>query len=196
MAKQIKTLEDAQKAINELYNRLELQRTKDWDFTGLKIKNAGDGVDPTDYVTLQQLPSLKNQEVIDNDYYTIVFSKDGIVTTGEESPGFIIGNGREGVPTQVWVVCEPGNEPSGGPLTINVSWTYIDAITGLDVTTNLLSVDLSLPSATSQRVFSSNFISPAPRLGNGAKINKVIVAGNNAGYVSVGLVVKVKVKNQ
>lgn len=188
--KQIKSLDDAQKVINDLYNRLELQRTKDWNFSGLKIKNASNGVDPQDYATVAQLPTVPTVDTTDNDFYTIVFSKDGQVTTGEESPSFIIGTGREGYPTQIWVVCEPTFEPSGGDLIVNVAWTTYDD-SGTPHTLSLLSSDLHLPSGTSNRVFSSSFASPVPKLGNGAKLNKIIVAGNNASYVSIGLVVKV-----
>jgi hypothetical protein len=188
--KQIKSLDDAQKVINDLYNRLELLRTKDWDFKGLKIKNAGDGVDPTDYATLQQVQQPSVSAGVDNDYYTVVFSKDGTVSDGEESPEFVIGKGREGQPLEVWVKCREGFEPAGGDLVINVSWTRYD-LSSSPVTVNLLSTDLHLPRDTSNPVFSSAFATPIPKLSRGSVINKVIVTGSNAGYVSVGLVVKV-----
>lgn len=188
--KQIKSLDDAQKVINEIYNRLELLRTKDWDFTKLRIKNASDGVDPQDYATVAQLKVAPPPDNNDNDYYTIVFDKDGQVADGENSPEFVIGNGREGQPVQIWVKCKLGFEPSGGDLVVNVSWTrYTSA--GAPVTVNLLTTDLHLPSGTSNPVFSSAFASPVPILGNGSVIDKVVITASNASYVSIGLVVKV-----
>lgn len=187
--KQIKSFDDAQKVINDLYNRLELLRTKDWDFKGLKISNAGDGVKDQDYVTLRQIKQTPVDNKLPYLYRTIVFSKDGAVEDAEDSPAMIIGDGIEGQPTQIWVCCEPGSEPSGGDLIINVAWTYYDE-SGSPTTTNLLTENLHLPSGTSNRVFSSAFANPVPTIGRGAKLNKVIVSANNASYVSIGVVLK------
>lgn len=189
MAKQIKTLEDAQRTINDLYGQLENLRTKSQDLHGNRVTNAGDAQDPQDYVTLAQITAKNITPETEYRYRTIVLTKDGTVTTGEDSPGDIIGDGIDGTPHQVWVCCEPGFEPSGGDLIINVAWTRY-ASDGTPTTTNLLTSDLHLPSGTSNRVFSSSFASPVPKLAVGAKINKVIVAGHNAGYVSIGLVIK------
>lgn len=188
--KQIKTLDDAQKVINDLYNWIELHRTKDWDFSKLRIKNASPAVDPNDYVIFSQLTQPVVSDNTDNDFYTVVFSKDGQVTDLENSPEFVIGNGREGQPTQIWVKCLQGFEPSGGDLIINVSWTRYD-LGGSPVTVNLLASNLHLPNGTSSPVSSSAFAAPVPKFSQGSVLNKVIVSGNNASFVSVGVVVKV-----
>lgn len=190
--KQIKTLDDAQKVINDLYNWIELHRTKDWDFTGLRIKNASDGIDDADYVTLRQIRKSPEKPASTNIYRTIVFSKDGEVTTDEDSPADIVGQGIEGQPVEVWVTCEPGFEPSGGDLIVNIAWTRY-AEDGTPTTTNLLTSDLHLPSGQSRPAFSSAFAAPVPTISRGSKLNKVIVAANNASFVSIGLVMKVGV---
>lgn len=190
--KQFKTIQDAQKVLNDLYNWIELHRTKNWDFTGLRITNAGDGVDDSDYVTVRQIKKKPEDAPNSYVYRTIVFSKDGQVSDGEESPADVIGQGIEGQPIEVWVLAEPGFEPSGGDLIVNIAWTRY-ASDGTPTTTNLLATDLHLPSGQSQPAFSSAFTSPVPTIGRGAKLNKVIVTANNAGFVSIGLVMKVGV---
>ncbi len=142
--RKINSIADAQKAFNDLNDWISLHSTKDWNFNGLRIKNASDAVDQQDYVTLAQLQSPKNADAVDNDFYTIVFDKDGEVNDGDLSAEFVIGQGRQGQPTEVWVKCKAGFEPSGGDLIINVSWTRYNQIGGATIT-NLLATDLHLP---------------------------------------------------
>jgi hypothetical protein len=191
--KQFKTLDDAQKVINELYNTIEALKTKDQDRRGLKLSNNGDGTDPGDYVTLRQITKKQQEPDTEFRYRTFVWSKDGVVTSGEDSPAYIVGSGIDGcIPHQVWVCCEPGHEPSGGDLVINVAWTRYDS-GGSPTISNLLDSDLHLPVGTNRRVFSSAFDN-TPQLGQGAKVNKVITTGSATGFVSIGLVVKYGVK--
>ena len=193
----INTLADAQKVINELLDWKSLLSTKDWDFHQLKITNAADGVADRDYVTVEQLNNSKTTldtitKVIvanqDDQFYTIVFSKDGTVFTGDESAAYIVGSGREGTPVQVWLACE--SAPTSAVLSINITFTFINPVTSAVTTASLLQTSLTIPVSSTTRVFASNFTVPTPTLGNGVKINKVIVSGGDAAYVSVGLVVK------
>ena len=193
----IRSFDDVQKVINELLDWQNLRSTKNWDFHQLKITNASDGTEPRDYVTLEQLKASKTtldtitKVVVSNredQFFTIVFSKDGTVFTGDNSPAYIVGNGREGLPTQVWLACEVA--PASAPLAINLVVTYIDPSTLAVTTANLLSTSLSIPIGSTTRVFSGEFTTPMPYLASGAKINKVVVTGGDAAYVSVGVVVK------
>lgn len=57
----IKSLDDAQIVVREILEQIKLVKSaKDWDFKGLRIKNASPAVDPNDYVTLSQLGSTTN----------------------------------------------------------------------------------------------------------------------------------------
>lgn len=186
-----------QKVLKQLLDWQTLLTTKNWDFHQLRITNAGDAVDDRDYVTLEQLKAAKTTldditKVInsnrDSQFYTIVFSANGVVLDGDVTPGFIVGTGREGIPTQVWVCCE--GAPTGD-LTINVSITYISPIdSSAAVALSILTLPLHLLSGTVIRTFSSTFIDPLPKFGNGAKINGMVVTGSGASDVSIGVVVK------
>lgn len=193
----VRSLEDVQKILKDILDWKDRISTKDWDFHQLKITNAADGVSPRDYVTVEQ---LKDSKVTNDDInkliksgqpdqnYTIVLSKDGVVVTGENSPPYIVGTGREGIPTQVWLAAEVA--PTSANLTINVQVTYTNPGDNAQNSFNLLLTDLVLPVGQTLRVFTSTFITPLPAFGNGVKINKVITSGGNAAYVSIGIVVR------
>lgn len=65
--KSIKSLEEAQQAINELQNRIDLISSKNWDFHQRRIVNAHPSVDPYDYVVRKELDQIggKSSEIID-----------------------------------------------------------------------------------------------------------------------------------
>lgn len=193
----VRSLEDVQKILKDILDWKDKISTKDWDFHQLKITNATDGTAPRDYVTLEQLEASKttNDDINKlirsgrpDQNYTIVFSKDGVVVTGENSPPYIVGTGREGQPIQVWVAAEVA--PTSANLTVNVQVTYTNPGDDAQNSFNLLLVDLVLPIGQTLRVFTSTFITPLPSFGHGVKVTKVITSGGNAAYVSIGVVVQ------
>ncbi len=100
--RRINSIEDAQKAINELLDWKELHSSKDWDMRGLRISNASDGTKPQDYATVAQLPKIiQPEEVIKDLDYGIYWSKEGFASVGDLIPAGIIGKGREGKPHQI-----------------------------------------------------------------------------------------------
>lgn len=190
----VKSLSDVQTVLNQLLDWQTQIQTKNQDFHQLKITNAADGTDPRDYVTLEQLTQSTTttnditkviQANQQDEFYTIVFSKDGTVVTGEASPAFIVGNGRAGSPTQAWVSCEEA--PTSDVLSINFQITSY-AVDNTPTLTTLLVNPLIIPIGSTLRVFGTLFNSV--NFGIGTKITKVIVTGGNAAEVSMGVVVK------
>ena len=51
----ISTIQEAQQAINDLYNQLDLIQSKNWDIRQRRIVNAHPSVDPYDYVVRKEL---------------------------------------------------------------------------------------------------------------------------------------------
>lgn len=200
----IKTLEDAAIVLRELSNWKDQVSTKGMDLKGSKITNAGRATDASDYVRLDQLsggtaaaaPSTQSFATVTRvekqatapQYYTIVFSKDGDVDAGDTIPSFIVGNGREGIPHQLWLMCRQA--PNGGVLSINVTVRTIDPVTDLDVNTDLLTDPLEFPDSGVRKVYTSDFATNTPRISNLAECFPTVVESNGAGIVSIGLVVK------
>ena len=57
----IRTLEDAQKAINELFQFVDSMKSRNIDLTGRRIINAGASRDENDYVTREELGLIKSE---------------------------------------------------------------------------------------------------------------------------------------
>ncbi|MGQ9845896.1 MAG: hypothetical protein ACUVQP_00125 [Bacteroidales bacterium] len=77
--RQIRTIEDAQIAIRELYDFVDLMRSKDIDLSKRRVKNASPSEDLYDYVVRKELNDLKEEtgviaQGIAVEYYTVVFT--------------------------------------------------------------------------------------------------------------------------
>jgi hypothetical protein len=59
--KSISTIQEAQQAINELQNRIDLLSTKNWDVKQRRIVNAHPSIDPYDYIVRKELDSRVTQ---------------------------------------------------------------------------------------------------------------------------------------
>ena len=57
----IKRLEDAQRAINELFQFVDAMRSRNIDLRGRRIINAGPSRDKDDYVTREELVILRDE---------------------------------------------------------------------------------------------------------------------------------------
>lgn len=188
----VRNIPDVQRALNELFDQYDKLKGKNLDLNGRKVQNASPATKNGEYVTFEQLPTFNQTPVRHKDqFFTVVWDKDGTVTDDEFTPTYIVGNGREGVPHQVWLVAEGAPDTD---LTINVQYTYYDSMSGDENPTmvDLLKVDLKLPASTTKRVWSSTFFDPVPLLGNMGKLQGHIVLGGNASVVSIGLVIKRK----
>lgn len=187
--KPVSTFQEVQKALQELFNFRDTFRTRDQDLAGKRIRNAAPAIQKGDYVTLEQIPTVQETpQILYSRYYSIPWSIDGTPTITDEVVKFPVGNGREGIPHQVILTAR--NAPSGGPLTINLNVRTIDAVTDLDVDTEILNSDLSLPDGETRRVYSSKFISGIQNLQNLSEAWPVIKAVNGASGVTIVLVVK------
>lgn len=186
----IKTLSDAELVLRDLTNWKSRMTTQDLDMGGRRIVNVGAARSSTDVPSLSQIPpptkieSQRRREL----FYTFVYATDAAVSVDQVIPAFIIGNGREGIPHQVWVMARV--PPSGGPLSINLNIRTID-IDDNDVDTALLPIDLDFPDGGVRKVYTSTFTDPAPVLGNLIECWPTISAANGAECVSIGVVVKV-----
>lgn len=173
----INSLADVQIVLRDLLNWKSAQQTKNQDLHGLRITNAGDGVDPGDYATLRQVQSSSQSSQNVDQFYTIVWATNSLIT-GQLVPAWETGKGRDGLPHEVWLKCRTA--PSGGDLEVQFT---IDG-------TNLLSSPITIPNGGTTKVFSSSFVSPVPKVGEHSEILPVIVNNAGAGVISFGLVVK------
>jgi hypothetical protein len=170
-------LSDVQIVLRELLDWKTRIDTKDWDFHGLRIRNAGDGTSPKDYVTLEQLTTATPEVTQPEQFHTITWTRD-VLIAGQVLPGFVVGKGREGIPHELWLYAQTA--PATGPLTIQF------VVGGV----NLLTTSLSLPSGAQGPVFSTLFIAPVPKLFQHTVVFPTVSAVNGAAIISIGLVVQ------
>lgn len=178
----VKSLDDVNVILKELGQWKDRLSSKNQDFKGLKIQNAGDATEPQDYVTLSQLTSVSQSISQNPQHYSIPFSVSGAATTGMLSAPFIVGKDRVGRPTLVSVaVPTVAQAPSGSDLLVNLQ------INGI----NLLANNLDLPIGNAGPISSSAFVSPLPILSVGSKITPVIVSSDGiVSFVTIQLYIE------
>lgn len=177
--RQVKDFKDVNIVLKELIDWKDKISTKDNDFHGLRIRNAGLAIDPNDYVCLSQLPTIPDQTIQgDDQHYSMVWQFDGVVTTGQAITSFTAGRNRDGTIYEAILSCE--GAPSGGDLTVNFQ------ILGV----NLLSADLKVPSGGNGPVTSMSVNQPIPKIGYLTKVTPKIINGAGASLVYMALVIK------
>lgn len=180
--REIKTLSDATIVIKELAQWKDRLSSKNQNFNGLKIQNAGPGTEPNDYVTLSQLQQAVTPSAASAQNFSIPFSSSGPVTAGQIAAPYIVGSGRVGNPTAISVAVPSTDQaPSSAPLIINLAMNGV----------NMLSINLELAIGDEGPVSSSQFISPLPKLAIGNKLVPVIIQAGGAAYVTIQLFVSV-----
>ena len=173
----IKTLQDAQAAINELQDWKDKLATASWDFHGLRITNAGPSKDANDYVIRSELTAPPPAIGSSNDVYTAVFTSDA-PTDSDILPAYIAGTNRDGTIIQVW--CRTKGPPSGGNFSIDPSINN----------TKLLTTPLIVPSGSALTAVSNAFISPLPAIGYLTEISGIVNTASSATLVTMGVVVR------
>lgn len=195
----VKTLADVQIVLNQLLNWQSNKDSKDWDFHGLRIKNASPSKDQNDYVVRSELhptalaappvssaPSTQAQ--VSNppppisageadQFYTIVFSIDSVVD-GYETPAFGGGRNRDGVFIDIWVTANAA--PITNPASINFN------VNGQP----LLSEDIQIPVGSTSMIHSSKMVSPLPVMGFDTKVTMKINTASSVAFLSGGIVVR------
>lgn len=181
----VKSFSDVNIALRELFDFKDKLTAKSVDWSGRQLKNVGAGTDPTDAVIVSQLGVITQSASTPTKVqpYTIMFSKDSALIDLNTSPAFIIGLGKEGIPTQVWINAQ--TPPSGGPLTCNPTFN------GVPILANPIEFD---PDSTAP-VFSSTFIDPVPVFGSQGLVLPGIITANNAALFSMGIVVRLIQRN-
>lgn len=178
--REIKDIKGARILGKELGQWKDRLSSKNQDLKGLKIQNAGDATDPGDYVTLRQLHQLLPDNMNPDQHFSIPFSSVGVVSIGQVSAPFIVGSDRVGNPTAISVaVPSISQAPSGGPLIVNLTLNGVD----------MLATPLTLNVGEEGAIFSSQFISPLPKLAVGYKIVPKIIAAGGASFVTIQLYV-------
>lgn len=93
----INTIQEAQQAINDIYNRFDTILTKNWDVRQRRIVNAHPSVEPYDYVVRKELTGGITQAVQQNiteaalDKCTFGVGINSLVTTGSNvCPPYIV----------------------------------------------------------------------------------------------------------
>jgi hypothetical protein len=175
----VKSFADVQQALNQLFSWKDRLTTSNWDFHGLSITNASPGVNPNDYATLSQIPTLPSSPAAPKKYYTIVFESVGAVTVGSNiAPTFYAGIGRTGTPTQIWMGATI--PPTTGPLSMNVN------MNGIPLLVNNIVLNPSDPIP----VASSTFNIPAQKLGTLMPVIPIVASAGGASLVSIGIVIQ------
>lgn len=195
----IRSLSDVQIILNQLLNWQTNRESKDWDFNGLRIKNASASKDPNDYVIRSELQpnalaappvssAPQTQAQVNNpppptnggdteQDFTIVFSVDA-PEDGFETPPYIAGRNRDGVFIDVWVACT--GAPSGSAASINFK-----------VNGNLLlTADVQIPSGEFGPKHSSLLIDPLPVLGLDTRVTMKVNTASGVTLLSGGVVVR------
>lgn len=175
----VTSFQDCQAAFRELYAWKTKLETKDWDFKGLKIKNAGAGVDPTDYATLNQIPTLPATPKKAKENYTIVWESVGTIVVGSMvAPTYYAGRHRTGKIVEVWLGAT--NVPTTGPLTINLNLNGVQ----------LLANNLTLNVGDTPPALTTAFTNPGVKIGLRNPILPLIVSVGGASLVSIGCIVE------
>lgn len=195
----IKSLSDVQIVLNQLLNWQSNKDSKDWDFNGLRIKNASASKDPNDYVIRSELhptalaapaisaaPQTQTQasnpppsgsiDEVEQDY-TIVFSTD-VGADGYETPPYNGGKNRDGVFIDVWIAAT--GTPLVNPASINFN------INGKP----LLTADIQLPAGSHGPIHSSLLVSPLPVMGLDTLVTMKINIASSVTLISGGVVVR------
>jgi len=173
----IKTLDDAQRAINELQDWKDKLTTAPWDFHGLRITNASPSKDDNDYVIRAELIKPPPAANLEHDVYTAVFSRDAPVD-GEIIPSYVAGTDRDGKLVQVWLTAI--GAPASAALVINPT---LNGVT-------LLTAPITLPISSTAVIVSNAFVSPFPVVGYQTKLGGIVITGGGATGVSMGIVVR------
>lgn len=195
----IKSLADVQIILNQLLNWQSNKDAKDWDFHGLRIKNASPSKDPSDYVIRSELqptalaappvssapqtaaqvsnPPTPISRGEEDQYYTMVFSVDA-PTDAYETPAFGGGINRDGVFIDIWVTANVG--PFVTPASINFK------VNGSLLLTN----DVQIPVGSTAMIHSSQMVSPLPVMGFDTKVTMIINTASGVTFLSGGIVVR------
>lgn len=176
-----KTIEDVNIILKAILNRNSSLDTKNRDNHGLKIINAGDAIDPGDYVTLRQLKQVTQQIPTGPKYFSIPFSSTGVVAVGDLVAPYNPGTGRTGKPFEV--ILSATIAAVSQDLKMNMQ------INGV----NILRNDIVLPIGQTNAVASSDFIDNLPMIGRLSSIVPVVTqADGTSSAVTITLVVQLQ----
>ena len=184
----IKTLSDVQIVLNQHDNFINSFTAKDVDRKGLKLVNNGDAINGQDYTTLSQVTTAiasaqQGPSGNSKQHYTMVWTEDGTVVTGQQLPAFIAGFQRTGLPIGAKVLAI--NAPSPGNLTVNFKVGI-----NLSQMKSILATDLAFTPGQQMVSSSSNFINPVPYIGTNYIVFPVITNAQGAGGVTFELILE------
>lgn len=195
----IKSLADVQIVLNQLLNWQSNKDSKDWDFHGLRIKNASASVDPSDYVIRSELqqnalaappqssapttvaqvnnPPIPGATAAAEQDYTVVICVDSPID-GYESAPYIAGRKRDGIFIDAWVACTAPPISSSANINFNLNGFQ------------LLSQDIQIPAGSLGPVHSSFFVSPLPVMGFDTRLTLKCNVASGVTLLSGGIVVR------
>lgn len=171
-----KTQDEIQTVLNQILDTLDLQRSKDWDFHGLRIKNASPSKDPYDYVVRKELTPASTLNTVNVAEYTIVITRD-TPADGEESPPYFAGVDRDGNIIDVWV---------GSTVAPTTNCSVNFNING----SPLLNSDIILPSGSTGPVHSGDLVSPIPKIGKDTRVTMIVTTAGGVELLSGGVIVR------
>ncbi len=172
----IKSLEDVQISLRELFSFKELLETKDQDLQKRRIRNASPAILPNDYVILSQLPTVPTIPPEKKQHYTIVFNPPSTVGT-TISPPFIINRDRAGKPIQ----CQ---------IAVGVLGTGDFVCNFQRNGANLFTQDITIPAGQSGPVYSSLFVTTFPKFGLGDLITPTITSVGGVSLITMQILVE------
>ena len=149
--RQIKTLQDAHKGINDLFDYSQHLETSDWNRKGQRIRNNAPGVDGKDYVILDQLKGVADnikrveQQAVQDLFIGITFGIGvgaPVIVANHVTPPYVVWSENILIPLEAYILANVPNV--GSDLLIDIILNETDSIFG--------STKLTLPNGTSPRV--------------------------------------------
>lgn len=184
--REIRNPQQLQNAINSILDYIaKYPQGQSWDFKGNRITNAGPSVNANDYVTRGEIPTLVAPLITSNatnqsqGFYTAVFNPPDGTPDGTNSPAYVVGLGRSGVPNQAWLGCT--GAPNANNLTANILYQG----------NPILQTNLEILEGNTTTVITSTFVIPVPTLAQLSSLQMQLVTGGGATGISMGLVVRV-----
>jgi hypothetical protein len=150
----LRDTKDVQLVLKELMDWKDKLTSKDWNFTGLRIRNASPSLDDYDYVVRKELKDSTSQTVNVSNLYSICFQSNGttLASGTNVASSYIVGLGREGIVVKVYISLNSDQVAAGDII-------VMPTLNGVA----LLKNNLVLP-AGSVTTFSSYTTQPNPRI--------------------------------
>lgn len=164
------------------------------DLKGKQIKNVGEGKDPSDVVTVSQLPVVSKQTFTYRDYRTILWSNPGVLYTGtppdetiSDLEWYRFGRFMSSKPIEFWV--QFVTPPSSESAIFQLSYRLTDSTDPEDILIDNLEIQVG----ATEGVQTASFTVPVKTFAERSCIRPRVVQHGEIAIVSIGLIVERKI---